>query len=86
MFQFEGRFMRLHVGDFTDPDEPRGREVSGCLELGIPTGEFRRRSLVRPNREVDYGTWGAWFQLWRWGARIAVAGPVLGTFPPEALE
>lgn len=75
----------FHVGDFTDPDDPRGREITGTVLLGVPTGEFTRpigTNIAGTVRQIR-GTWGAWIMLWRWGIRIAFAGPILGRYPTE---
>ncbi len=85
--EYHGDRVRWHIGDTTNPDDPRGRELGAHIELGIATGEFDHvgwngKTYPRP----EYGSWGASIQFWHWGASFSVRGPILGHYPPDEDE
>jgi hypothetical protein len=84
---YYGDRFQWHIGDTTNEDDPRGREFGAHIELGIATGQFDHvgwdgKTYPKP----EYGSWGAWVQLWHWGVSLTIRGPVLGHYPPEEDE
>jgi hypothetical protein len=73
-----GDRLRIHIGDTTNPDDPRGREFGAHIELGVATGEFDSSLTAHP---AQYGSWGFWVVYWHWGVSLMFRGPILGHYP-----
>jgi hypothetical protein len=81
---------RVCVGDMRNSDDPRGREFSAEILVGVPTGEFddhywqqvHSNTFSAPQKR-EYGSWGVTFLFWYWGLCITVRGPIIGKYPPS---
>lgn len=83
-FKHHGDRVHFHIGDVTNPDDPRGREFGANIELGVATGEFDYLYSLTPRHlRPEFGSWGFWVTFWQWGISLVFRGPVLGHYPPS---
>jgi hypothetical protein len=84
---YYGDRVQYHIGDVTNEDDPRGREIGIQFEFGVATGQFAHVGWDGKTYPMpEYGSWGFWAVFWHWGVSLTIRGPVLGHYPPEEDE